>query len=99
MQRLGRNYQSIQEQGSAVQRAGASEREGENERHADTWTGPEQHTSGTRALLAFVVWLWCRSDCPSTRARRMRHSVEDKGNTASVAVCGGREQLSRFEER
>jgi hypothetical protein len=42
MQRLGRNYQSIQEQGSAVQRAGASEREGQNERHADTWTGPEQ---------------------------------------------------------
>jgi hypothetical protein len=43
MQRLGRNYQSIiQEQGSAVQRAGASEKaRRENERHMDR-TGPEQ---------------------------------------------------------
>jgi hypothetical protein len=70
----------------AAPRAGASEKA-----TSDTWARPE-HTSGTRAQLAFVVWLsrLCRSDCPSTRARRMRHRVEDKGNTASIAVVAGR---------
>jgi len=83
MDASGSGGTNIQEQGSA---AGGSEREG-NERHMDTTRA--EHTSGTRAQLAFVVWL-CRSRRPSTRARRMRHSVEDKGNTASIAVVAGR---------
>ena len=74
--------------------AGGSERAGEKGGRTsdtpDTWTGPPMQRmrirADTRALLAFVVWLLCRSDCPSTRARRMRHNVEDKGNTARIAV-------------
>lgn len=56
-----RAEQSIDNSGTKQQRAGASEREvyGSTER-ATHGTGQDQtraHTSGTRARLAFVVWL------------------------------------------
>jgi hypothetical protein len=56
-QRLGRNYQF---RNKASQCSGRERAREGNE--ANTWTGPPrpEHTSGTRAQLAFVVWL-CRS--------------------------------------
>lgn len=75
---------SIQEQGSAVQRAGASEREGTSE-HMDRTSVYE----GTRAQLAFVVWL-CRSRDPSTRARRMRHRDRRQRKHSKHSRGGGK---------
>ena len=74
--------------------AGGCERERERANTLDRTKAYD----GTRAQLAFVVWL-CRSRDPSTRARRMRHSDRRQRKHSKHSRGGGKGTAVKLQGR